>query len=41
MTRVITEQPTEKRISEQQVKSKHILTFEITDPEWEKPIPLM
>ena len=23
-----------KRISEQHVKSKHILTFEITDPEW-------
>ena len=34
MTRVITEQPTEKRIPKQPVKSKYILTFEITDPEW-------
>ena len=34
MTRVLTEQPTEKRIPERQVKRKHILTFEITDPEW-------
>ena len=34
MARVITEQPTEKRIPEQQIKNKHILTFEITDPEW-------
>ena len=34
MTRVITEQPIEKRIPEQQVKNKHILVFEITDPEW-------
>lgn len=34
MTRVITEQSTEKRIPEQQVKNKHILAFEITDPEW-------
>ena len=34
MGRVITEQPTEKVVPEQQVKNKHILTFEITDPEW-------
>lgn len=34
MTRAITKQSTEKEIPEQQVKSKHILTFEITDPEW-------
>ena len=34
MTRVITQQLTEKRIPEQHVKSKHTLTFEITDPEW-------
>lgn len=34
MARVITEQSTEKGIPEQDVKNKHILTFEITDPEW-------
>ena len=34
MGRVITEQPTEKVVPEQPVKNKHILTFEITDPEW-------
>ena len=34
MARVSTEQPTENRAPEQQVKSKHILAFEITDSEW-------
>ena len=34
MGRVITEQPTEKGVPAQQVKNKHILAFEITDPEW-------
>ena len=34
MGRVIAEQPTEKGVLEQQIKSKHIVVFEITDPEW-------
>ena len=34
MARIITEKSTKKGVPAQQVKNKHILTFEITDPEW-------
>ena len=34
MARGVSEELTENRVLEQQVKNKHIQTFEITDPEW-------
>ena len=34
MARTVSEQLTDKRAPEQQVKGKHIYTIEITDPEW-------